>query len=305
MSNIHGINGFRDQTPARPQSQYAAPEQDEFVGIPFSPPPEHGMVSSVREKIMPRFNKKTFCWFIICVNTVMLLVEFIVGEVVFPKSKCSRGGGAMVKGNQMGGPSPVTLQYCGGKSTGLIQKGQIWRLITPVFLHGGLLHLVMNTLFTLQLGFTLELRWGIRRFIAVYFVAGLGGNLLSALAFWHSISVGASSALFGLFGANITYLIMNWIDIPGNSQEMCCMVFMVVLNFLYGAADSKSSVDWAAHLGGLLSGLFTGAFLTPVMHPTLKTPMYKIGGSILTAVYFLTTFLLLFFYVEGGEPESC
>lgn len=297
MSNIMGFGDFPAAGAGGAQGQQGQYEgfAQESVGIPINAPPEVGIVHSIKERLIPRFKFRTFTWFICVVNMVMLLVEFIVGEAMF--------GGAFVMGNTMAGPGSDTLIFLGAKFTPDIQAGQVYRLVTPIFLHGGLLHLLMNMIFTFQFAFTLELRWGIKRFIAVYFITGIGANLLSACTSPGSASVGASGALFGLFGANITYLLMNWIDIPGNSQEMCIMVFVIIINFVMGAApgagETKSTVDWAAHLGGLLTGLFLGAVLTPVLRPGLKTPLFKFIGGTLGTVYMLTTALLLFLYVEA------
>lgn len=300
MSNIRGIGDYSQPSGGGGRSgpggqrAYIAPEEDPREGIPLSAPPESAPhhIPSIRERIMPRFKRNTFTFWIAVVDVVMMIVLLIVGGVKF--------SGAFVAGNDMAGPGTDTLIFMGAKDTTRIREGQVWRLVTPIFLHAGLLHLFMNLIFTLHFGFTFELRWGIKRFIAVYFVSGIGASLLSACAV-SATSVGASGALFGLLGADITYLIMNWIDIPGQTQEMCVLVFVIFINFLMGsvptsseaASGQGSSVDWAAHLGGLLTGLFAGAILTPVIRPTLKTPIYKWSGVALWVVFFVITTVLL------------
>lgn len=288
MSNIHGLADYRNQgsAPAPRQrtremggNQYQQPVDDqeaEATGISLSAPPENGaVVASIREQIFPRFKWKSFTWFISVVDIVMMIAILIVGQVNF--------GAAFVKGNSMAGPGTECLQYMGGKKTDLIQHGEFWRLATPIILHAGLLHLFMNLLFQLHFGFTFELRWGLWRFIGVYIVAGVGASLMSSVVTAASVSVGASGALFGLLGADFTYLIMNWVDIPGNKQEMCVIVFVIVINFVFGSigpavAGGDNTVDWAAHLGGLLTGMFCASFLTPVIFPTSKTSCYKWTG---------------------------
>eukprot|EP00462_Mataza_sp_D1_P000417 CAMPEP_0175096848 /NCGR_PEP_ID=MMETSP0086_2-20121207/4957_1 /TAXON_ID=136419 /ORGANISM="Unknown Unknown, Strain D1" /LENGTH=250 /DNA_ID=CAMNT_0016370289 /DNA_START=22 /DNA_END=771 /DNA_ORIENTATION=- len=250
MSNIRGLGDYNNAGPAggqgggggAAQRAYVGAEEDPRQGIPMTPAPESGPhhIPSIRERIMPRFKYRTFTFFIAMVDIVMMIVTLIVGGVKF--------GGAFVASNDMAGPSTECLQYMGGKSTELIRKGEVWRLVTPIFLHAGILHLAMNLLFTLHFGFTMEVRWGMKRYIAVYFIGGIGASLLSSCAS-SAISVGASGALFAILGAGISYLVLNWHDIPGNAQEMCILCFVVIINFLMGSISTNSngqssSVDW-------------------------------------------------------------
>lgn len=288
MSNIHGLGDYRDEERGVPRgnarrremggNQYGQPAEQEYVasGIPLTFDSGNA-VPKISERLMPRFKLRTFTWFISLVDIIMMLATFIVGQVLFKA--------AFVRGNDMAGPGTDTLQYMGGKSTTLIRKGEIWRLVTPIVLHAGLLHIVMNLIFQLHFGFTFELRWGTPRFIGVYLMTGIGASLMSAVVNASAVSVGASGALFGLLGADFTYLIMNWEDIPGHKMEMCTIVFVVIINFLMSsvpsAAGGDNAVDWAAHLGGLITGIFFAFFATPVIAPGPKHSMYQWIGVFL------------------------
>ena len=92
----------------------------------------------------------------------------------------------------------------GDKENDLIRAGQWWRLITPIFLHGGWGHLIANGLTLLMLGIPMERIYGPRKFFLIYMLAGITGNLFS---FWFSTvpSLGASGALYGLMGAGLVF----------------------------------------------------------------------------------------------------
>lgn len=73
----------------------------------------------------------------------MFIVALIIGATKFD--------GAFVKGNKMGGPSTLTFDYLGGKNKAAIKSGEVYRLITPIFLHAGLLHIASNLFFQLSM----------------------------------------------------------------------------------------------------------------------------------------------------------
>lgn len=96
--------------------------------------------------------------------------------------------------------SQILLNF-GAKYGPAIQAGDWWRLITPVFLHIGLTHLVVNSVTVYYIGTQIENMFGHIRFLAIYFVSALTGNLASFVFMPDSLSAGASTAIFGLFGA--------------------------------------------------------------------------------------------------------
>ena len=97
-------------------------------------------------------------------------------------------------------PSADSLVRWGAKDNILIVQGQIWRLITPIVLHVGLIHFAFNNWALYVLGYQIEHMLGKKWFIALYLLAGFGGNVASSL-FSLGLSAGASSSLFGLLGA--------------------------------------------------------------------------------------------------------
>jgi membrane associated rhomboid family serine protease len=87
---------------------------------------------------------------------------------------------------------------------------QIWRLITPTFLHGNAYHIIANVVSQLFLGSGIEYGLGLTKFVVLYFVTGFGGMLLSAIMKPESFAIGASTSVFGLVGFYISYLFTNW-----------------------------------------------------------------------------------------------
>jgi rhomboid protease GluP len=153
--------------------------------------------------------------------------------------------------NFMGGSTNTfTLIRLGAKMNELIIMGEWWRLITPMFLHIGFTHLLFNGLVIYFLGPQLEYAFGHWRFAMIYIFSALAGNAAS-FAFNYSISAGASTALFGMFGAT---LVLGKIY-PTKPQFKALArnyTMLIILNVVFGLLNS--GVDNAGHLGGLAGG---------------------------------------------------
>ena len=90
-------------------------------------------------------------------------------------------------------------------------------------LHGGFLHILQNVVFQLIIGSFFELIVGPLRFLAIYIVSGIGGVLMSALIN-DEISVGASTALFGITAGLVAFLIVNWVAMESIKEIRCCIM---------------------------------------------------------------------------------
>ena len=149
----------------------------------------------------------------------------------------------------------------GEKVNELIRLGQIWRLITPVFLHDsslpyGLLHIGFNMYALFLYGRGLEGRFGHWRFTLLYFLSGYAGNVLSFLV-TPNASLGASTAVFGLLAAEGIFIVQNR-KLLGNRANRALMnvIYVAGINLLIGF--SVTGIDNFGHLGGILGGiLFT------------------------------------------------
>ena len=150
-----------------------------------------------------------------------------------------------------------------------IRAGEYWRLVTSMFLHGGLLHLALNGWALFQLGSLLELLMGPRRMLLVYFVTGIAGSLASA-TFTQKPSVGASGAIFGLLGALIAFLLRRRGALTAQGKSILMqLVGWAVINVVFGF--SEPGIDNSAHLGGGAAGLLFG-FALPEPRRSLPAP---------------------------------
>jgi len=150
----------------------------------------------------------------------------------------------------------------GMKVNELIIEGQIWRLITPVFLHGSILHLGFNMYALYILGPGLERFYGHWRFIGLYFLSGFAGNVMSFL-FSPAPALGASSAIFGLLGAQGVFLYQNKGMYGRPAQRaLINLVVIAVINLIIGL---QPGIDNWGHIGGLIAGTLYAWFAGPVL----------------------------------------
>ena len=143
----------------------------------------------------------------------------------------------------------------------LTLTGEWWRLLTCVFVHGGLLHIAFNMWCLWDLGALSESLYGRWTFTAVYLISGLGASLASVTWNPHVMSVGASGAIFGLAGALIAAFKLGEFSVPrpALSGPLRSLLVFVAFNLVFGAASGVT--DNAAHIGGLLTGLILGALI--------------------------------------------
>lgn len=151
----------------------------------------------------------------------------------------------------------VTLFEFGAKHRGAILMGQWWRLVTAGFLHGGVLHILMNSWALFDLGAQVEEAYGAHRLIVFYFLATVAGFLAST--FWTpNLSVGASAGLFGLIGCMIALGMRH----HSASGLRGLYIRWAVYGLLFGLLPGLH-VDNAAHIGGLAAG-FAVAYVAGV-----------------------------------------
>ena len=143
----------------------------------------------------------------------------------------------------------------------VLEGKEYYRLVTSMFLHFGMQHLLNNMVMLGALGWNLEAVTGKIRFILIYMFSGIGGNLLSLFLNRNSgvyvVSAGASGAVFGLMGALLFAAIRNRGHVGIVSRRG--LFFMVALSLYFGL--SSSGVDNAAHIGGLICGFLLEAVL--------------------------------------------
>jgi rhomboid protease GluP len=153
------------------------------------------------------------------------------------------------------------VTYFGDKVNTLIRAGQLWRLITPVFLHASILHIAFNMYALFIFGRGIEARYGHGRFLLLYFLSGYAGNVMSFLLTVNP-SLGASTAIFGLISAEGVFIIQNR-ALLGNrvNRSLMNLLYIAGVNLLIGF--TTTGVDNWGHIGGLLGGLLFAWFGGP------------------------------------------
>jgi membrane associated rhomboid family serine protease len=224
-------------------------------------------------------------------------------------------GVATISVNPMIGPYPDAFSEWGGKNTYLlVEDGQYYRFITPIFLHVGFLHLLVNVFFQLQTCSYLEREWGFLPMICIYLISGFGSCLAASAIDPNEIGVCSSGALMGIFGAKIAQAITwsiftldkdyrkqanSMFERLGGVGWSATLVFLLTF-FTY--------IDWSGHLGGLVTGFLVGMiyFSYAIASKCCRAIWLSIGiiglvggGSLLGVV--------LFNYTEADEElaDAC
>ena len=156
-----------------------------------------------------------------------------------------------VKSSNIYGINTYVLIDMGAKVNILINSGQVWRLITCGFLHGGLMHIFFNMYSLKIIGPEVQFVYGKVKYLIIYLVSIIGSSIFSYLFNSNSVSVGASGAIFGLLGAMIIFAYNNRRKIGKNYIKG--LIKVVIINMIIGV--TLSNIDNSAHLGGLISGI--------------------------------------------------
>ena len=204
---------------------------DQYAGQVQKPAP--------RYNLMQRLRKSPITLILIAVTTVVYLLQIMVSFIT--------------------GVSWMEILFA-KVNTGLLQ-GQVWRLITPILLHGSMLHILLNMYALLIIGPSLERVYGQGRFLGLYLIAGVWGNTLSYLL-TPAVSLGASTAIFGLIVAQVVLIFRNR-DFYGRAAQplLINLAVVIVLNLMLGFAPG---IDQWGHIGGLLGGLIYAWLCGPV-----------------------------------------
>ncbi|WP_338214006.1 rhomboid family intramembrane serine protease [Companilactobacillus muriivasis] len=185
-------------------------------------------------QIINKESKSYVTWVLLAVTIGVFIVESVVG----------------------GSQNYQTLLLMGAKTNNLVQAGQWWRLITPIFLHIGIFHIFMNGFTLLYVGQILEPMVGHWRFFVIYMLSGIMGNLASfAFGANNVISAGASTSLFGMFAAflalGLIYRENRFLRELGKS-----FLGLIAINLLMDL--TMSGIDIWGHVGGAVGGLLLG-----------------------------------------------
>ncbi|MEN3335815.1 MAG: rhomboid protease GluP [Blastocatellia bacterium] len=237
-----------------------------------------------------------FTMIIIGINAAVFLLEWLAG-----------GMGGLSADSQV-------LRAFGAKNNELInQQHQYWRLVTPIFIHIGFLHFLLNNYALWVIGQEIERLYGSARFVILYLLTGVAGSLASYTFNPGHDSAGASGAIFGLFGVMATFAFRFRKELPTRlSTDIRRRILPVIaINLIFGF--SVRIVDNAAHVGGLLAGVGL-ALLIPYQRPNERGTaiIWRISQVICLALMLLS-FVAAFYNYDGpklsvknlkGDPQA-
>jgi rhomboid protease GluP len=189
---------------------------------------------------------------------------------------------AFASGSVMDFPGEVTVRF-GANFGPLTLSGQWWRLLTYMFLHGGLMHIAFNMWCLWDLGALCESLYGRATFAAIYLITGIAAGLASAGWNPQVLSVGASGAIFGLAGALIASFYLGEFSLSSVAIKgtLRSLLFFVGFNVLFGSM--VPGIDNACHAGGLVSGLILGALIARAA-PQHDKPLRRVGVLLFMAL---------------------
>ena len=154
----------------------------------------------------------------------------------------------------------------------VVLKGEWWRLFTAMFLHGGMTHILMNMFSLYLIGRGVEVYFEKKAYVSIYLFSGLIGGLASLYMHPNSVGIGASGAIFGVFGALAGFFLAHRDKIAAHSKAFM-KDFAVVLGINLVLGLSIPSIDVSAHIGGLVIGLIGGFVIS-------KNPKWIWGYSV-------------------------
>ena len=195
-------------------------------------------------------------------------------------------------------PSSPALIAWGGNLPLYSLTGDTWRLLTAMFLHGGLLHLTLNMLALRMTADRTEDEFGTVRMLVIYVTGGVLAGCASAMwADWHAtpgnpvallrVSVGASGAIMAQFGALLVALVVTpprFVSLPPDERPGVDIGLVVVVALNLALGLFVRHVDQAAHVGGLLAGIAVGALMAVVPTATgARAALARHGATALLA----------------------
>lgn len=212
--------------------------------------------------------KPVVTYTILAINIIVFILMYILGN---------------------GSKDVQTLLNFGANYGLLIKNGEYYRLITSAFLHIGLIHLLVNSYALYVIGPQVESFFGKTKYIIIYLMSAVFGNLLSML-FTDGISAGASGSIFGLLGSILYFGYHYRVYLDGVLKSQ--IIPLIVLNLLTGF--TLSGIDNAAHIGGLVGGVLV-SMAVGVKYKSTNTE--KTNGIVMSII--MLVFLIYMAFIRG------
>jgi len=211
----------------------------------------------------------------IVVTNILIMINVILFFVMYAVSGANLTNG-------------IVLQF-GGLFAPYVKSGEVWRLITAGFLHGGIFHLLFNMYALYLIGTQIENFVGKGKFLIIYFYSMICASLMSCIMNPYSISVGASGAIFGLLGSLVYFGYYYRLYLSSVLKNQ--IIPVIILNLLLGFM--MTGIDNAAHIGGLIGGILIAMALNVSKTSDKQT---KINGIIVSLLYLAFLGFIVFFH---------
>lgn len=169
-----------------------------------------------------------------------------------------------------------------------VRSGEVWRLISAGFLHGGLMHLLFNMYTLYVIGTQIENFIGKKKYLIIYFFSMICAGLMSCAISSQTVSVGASGAIFGLLGSLVYFGFYYRLYLGSILKNQ--IIPLIILNLAMGFM--MNGIDNAAHIGGLIAGLFIAMGLGVQRK---EKSANKVNGLIVSLIYLAFLIYLVFF----------
>lgn len=226
--------------------------------------------------LIENFKQYPITYGLMGINIVVFLLPLLVGVNVMDMSSEYLYSIGAVEGNAV------------------VVNGEVWRLFSAMFLHGGVEHILMNMFSLYLVGRSVEMMFSRFSYLSIYFISGLIGSLVSIYFHPLGVGIGASGAIFGIFGAVIGFALVHHKKMHNEFQEFIKSVgTILLLNLAIGFIFPN--VDMSAHIGGAITGVIGGAMIAKYRHSTW---LYILISSI---IMFLMYWYLSTLFVQPND----
>ena len=245
-------------------------------------------------------------------STAVLSITLTCVQLLILCLQLAMCGIATLDINPFVGPFPDAFSEWGGKNPyRMVVLNEWWRLVTPSFLHVGILHLLANAFCQLEPIALFEREWGSTRWAVLYLLSSVACQAVSSVDDPNTIAVGSSGALMGLFAAKLaqvmTHMLFtvrkqnqddNMIRLDQLSSVICGLILVSLLSFF-------TYIDWSGHMGGLFAGFFGGMvlFCNPIASCCCKLLWMVLGLAGLVAGFGFVFYTLLRDMMDEFDDE--
>ena len=189
-----------------------------------------------------------------------------------------------IKGVPFVQPNAQQVLPWGANFGPLTTSGEWWRLVTACFLHFGILHLGVNMYILLQVGVFTERLFGNLRYLVLYLIAGIGGNIAGLFIHPYVVGAGASGAIFGVYGGLLGFLLLERGVVPVRAATGIAKSAGIFVLYNLVAGFARPETDQVAHVGGLVTGFVAGCALAQPLRAGLGQ-LRPVRAAVVTLVF--------------------